>query len=269
MLLDLAQIICKTSMYIYIYIYTHTHTHTHTHIHNDYIYIYIVIHSFIEFFRVWFLEQTVWSNNKVTEWMLSCAYSLVHTPIAASFCYFGLWLPVTSSLSLSIGAPHISCAFVCCCGAAQYTSRVISNVGGKQLQKCVKWLQLFVEMKLYTLCIFEWFKRLWEGHEDLEDDARWVAVSCPKSRQTVKVTNCWPETIKWHKNWWRINWALTRWVNRLFSKIWERGTYGVWQLSNEINFLLAVLAILQPTNTDSPSSISTCSGLALQCLSVE
>ena len=68
---------------------------------------------------------------------------------------------------------------------------------------------------------------------------------------TVKVTNCWPGTIKWHKNWWRINWALTRRVNRLFSKIWERGTYEVRQLSNEVNFLLAVLAILQPANTDS------------------
>jgi len=51
-------------------------------------------------------------------------------------------------------------------------------VGEKQLQKCVKWLQLFVEMKFYTLRIFEWFKRLRGGHEDLEDDA----VTCPKSR---------------------------------------------------------------------------------------
>ena len=49
------------------------------------------------------------------------------------------------------------------------------------MQKCVKWLKLFVEMKLYTLNIFEWFKRLREGHEDLEDDASWVAVTCPKS----------------------------------------------------------------------------------------
>jgi len=43
--------------------------------------------------------------------------------------------------------------------------------------------------------------------------------------------------------------------------------------NNEINFLLAVLAILQPANTDSldlgPSSISTCSGVALQCLGME
>jgi hypothetical protein len=76
--------------------------------------------------------------------------------------------------------------FVCCCGAAQYTSRVISNVGGEQLQKCVKWLQLFVEMKLYTLCIFEWFKRFRGGHEDLEDDVRWVVVSCPKSRNSCE-----------------------------------------------------------------------------------
>jgi len=48
------------------------------------------------------------------------------------------------------------------------------------LQKCVKWLQ-FMEMKHYTLHIFEWFKRLREGHEDLEDNARWAAVTCPKS----------------------------------------------------------------------------------------
>jgi len=54
-------------------------------------------------------------------------------------------------------------------------------VGGKQLQESVKWLQLFVEMKLYTLHIFEWFKRLREGHEDLEDDVRWVAITSPKS----------------------------------------------------------------------------------------
>jgi len=27
-------------------------------------------------------------------------------------------------------------------------------VGGKQLQKCDKWLQLFVEMKLYALHVF-------------------------------------------------------------------------------------------------------------------
>jgi len=54
-------------------------------------------------------------------------------------------------------------------------------VGGKQLQKYVKWLQLFVEMKLYTLYSYEWFKRLREGHENLEDDARWLAISCPKS----------------------------------------------------------------------------------------
>jgi len=32
--------------------------------------------------------------------------------------------------------------------------------GGKQLLKCVKWLQLFVEMQLCTLHIFEWFKIL-------------------------------------------------------------------------------------------------------------
>jgi len=24
----------------------------------------------------------------------------------------------------------------------------------------------------------------------------------------AEVTNFWPGTIKWHKNWWRINWAL-------------------------------------------------------------
>ena len=36
-------------------------------------------------------------------------------------------------------------------------------------------------MKLYTMHIFEWFKRLREGREELEDDARWVAVGCPKS----------------------------------------------------------------------------------------
>jgi len=40
--------------------------------------------------------------------------------------------------------------------------------GGKELQK---WLQLFMEMKLYTLHIFGWFKRFREGHEDLKDDA--------------------------------------------------------------------------------------------------
>jgi hypothetical protein len=54
-------------------------------------------------------------------------------------------------------------------------------VEGKQLQKCVNWLQLFVEMKLCTLHNFEWFKRLREGHEDLQDDARWVDITCPKS----------------------------------------------------------------------------------------
>ena len=54
------------------------------------------------------------------------------------------------------------------------------------MQKCVKWLQLFVEVKLYTLHIFEWFKRLREGHEDLEDDARWVAVIRPKSRNNCE-----------------------------------------------------------------------------------
>ena len=59
-------------------------------------------------------------------------------------------------------------------------------MGGEQLQKCVKWLQLFVEVKLYTLHIFVWIKRLREGHEDLEDDARWVAVSCPKSRNSCE-----------------------------------------------------------------------------------
>ena len=49
------------------------------------------------------------------------------------------------------------------------------------MQKSVKWLQLFVEMKLCTLYVFGWFKRLREGHEVLEDDARWVAITCPKS----------------------------------------------------------------------------------------
>jgi len=46
---------------------------------------------------------------------------------------------------------------------------------------------------------------------------------------------------------------------------------GVWRQNNEINFLLAVLAILQPTNTDSlwPWSISIGSDMALQCLSVQ
>jgi hypothetical protein len=42
-------------------------------------------------------------------------------------------------------------------------------------------------MKLYTLHIFEWFKRLREGHEDSEDDSRWVAVSCPKSGNSCEV----------------------------------------------------------------------------------
>jgi hypothetical protein len=42
-------------------------------------------------------------------------------------------------------------------------------------------VKLFVEINLYTLHIFKWFKGLREGHEDLEDDARWVAISCPKS----------------------------------------------------------------------------------------
>ena len=54
------------------------------------------------------------------------------------------------------------------------------------MQKCVKWSQLIVEMKLYTLHIFEWCKRLREGHEDLEDDARWVVVTCPKSRNNCE-----------------------------------------------------------------------------------
>ena len=46
--------------------------------------------------------------------------------------------------------------------------------------------------------------------------------------------------------------------------------YEVWQ-SNEINFLLAILPVLQRANTYSiwPSSVPTCSGTASQCLGVE
>jgi hypothetical protein len=51
-------------------------------------------------------------------------------------------------------------------------------------------------MKIYTLHSFEWFKRLREGLEDLEDDARWVAVSCPKSGNSCKGYKLLPETIK-------------------------------------------------------------------------
>jgi hypothetical protein len=60
-------------------------------------------------------------------------------------------------------------------------------VGEKQLQMCVKWLQLFVEMQLCTLRIFEWFKRLRVGHEDLEDDARWVVITCPNNCESYKL----------------------------------------------------------------------------------
>jgi len=70
-------------------------------------------------------------------------------------------------------------------------------VGGKQLQKCVKWLQLFVDMKLYTLHIFEWFKRLREGHEEIWKmmPGGWPSVA-QNPETTVEVTHCWPETIK-------------------------------------------------------------------------
>ena len=163
MLLDLAQIICKTNIYIYIY---------------------IVIHSFIEFFRVWFLEQTVWSNNKVAEWMLSCKYGLVHTPIATSFCYFGLWLPGISSLSLSIGAPHISCVFFVVVEQHNKYQGLSRMWVGKKLQKCVKWLQLLMETKVYTLRILNGLKdwKTWGL-------ARWCQVGghhLPKIRKQLR-----------------------------------------------------------------------------------
>jgi hypothetical protein len=41
-------------------------------------------------------------------------------------------------------------------------------------------------MKLYSMHNFEWFKKLREGNEDLEDDASWVAISCPKSRNSCE-----------------------------------------------------------------------------------
>jgi hypothetical protein len=58
--------------------------------------------------------------------------------------------------------------------------------GGEAVADVVKCLQLFVEMKLCTLHIFEWFKRLRVGHENLEDDARWMAVTCPESRNNCE-----------------------------------------------------------------------------------
>jgi hypothetical protein len=37
------------------------------------------------------------------------------------------------------------------------------------------------------LHIFEWFKRLRERHEDLEDDARWAAISCSESGNNCEI----------------------------------------------------------------------------------
>jgi hypothetical protein len=125
----------------------------------------IVIHSFIEFFRVWFLEQTVWSNNKFAEWMLSCKYGVVHTPIAASFCYFGLWLPGTSSLNLSSGAPHISCVFVfCCCGAAQVKNQGLSQTCGENSCRSV--------LNGYN-CLWKWSSILGISLDGLKDWETW------------------------------------------------------------------------------------------------
>jgi hypothetical protein len=42
-------------------------------------------------------------------------------------------------------------------------------------------------MQLCTLHIFEWFKRLRERHEDLEDDASWVAITCPNNCESYKL----------------------------------------------------------------------------------
>ena len=57
----------------------------------------------------------------------------------------------------------------------------------------------------------------------------------------------------------------------LLEDLGKRNILGLTSI--EINFLLAVLAILQPANTDNldlgPSSIPTCSGMALQYLSVD
>jgi hypothetical protein len=55
-------------------------------------------------------------------------------------------------------------------------------------------------MKLFTLYVFEWLKRLREGHEDLENVARWVAVSCPKSRNNCESYNLLARDHQLNKN---------------------------------------------------------------------
>jgi len=155
-------------MYVYVWVLVIPATWSCTYyLQNKYIYFHSLIYRVFQ--SMVSRTDSVWSNNKVVELMLSCKYGLVHSPIAASFFYFGLWLHGTSSLSLSKGAPHISCVFVCCCGAAQVNIKGYLKRGGENSCRSV--------LNGYS-CLWKWSCILCIS---LEDDARWVAVTCPKS----------------------------------------------------------------------------------------
>jgi len=65
-----------------------------------------------------------------------------------------------------------------------------------QLQEHKKCWNLFTEMKIYFVCIFEWCNRFRQGCEDLEDDPRCMGhQQFDIHKQVQKFMNWLPEIV--------------------------------------------------------------------------
>jgi hypothetical protein len=119
------------------------------------------------------------------------------------------------------------------------SSRTPSYVvhSGKQLQKHVKCLKVYLEMRFYHIRLsqngLKYSYRDFETLKMTQGVGSLQLLDIQKHLQTF--VNMWPDTVEWPKNWCRINSLLTgKWFMRFFMQIWERGS-SVW------NFFVVVI----------------------------
>jgi hypothetical protein len=108
------------------------------------------------------------SNNKVPELIPLKKYGLAYKPNVASFCspcydHQGTVNRELNLIQFICSSPM--CKMFSFVVMEQQVSRFLSDLR-EQLQKHMKRIKLFMEMKLYLTHLSEWFKRLRKGCED-------------------------------------------------------------------------------------------------------
>jgi hypothetical protein len=137
----------------------------------------------------------VQSTVKFYDWWLLLKYGLAHKKVDDGFssCYVYQEL-MKRKFELS---PFIAAICILCFSLLSWSSKQILNIVSNLGRQLVG-LQLVTEMKLYCVCVFEWFKGfIWGCERTLKViQGMGVCQLHENQKQLQKCVNFWPDIIE-------------------------------------------------------------------------